>query len=241
MKKAAVCAWFSPDGDICSGCLDTTVVAEFEAVYLLTWLSATDLPSLPAHLTVVDVSTMWPEQSLTRMALSRTKDFLRALEVACCFHYAAQNIKREDFSHVCIFECDSIWIGKWDSLGFLGAEFGSVVCRPRLRLKTSIIERKIEGVNDYCQQPFDMRQLSLPFQLSTGSAILQSIATDLSRMVAELTFDITFTFREVMALVLSHVNTHGLRKAILTESTFMPLHTTARASMEQEFIDSNQK
>ena len=230
MKKVAVCAWLSQDGHTCSRCLDTTVVAGFSAVYLLTWPSEVDSQFPSANFILVDVNAIWPGQSVVQMAFSATGDSLRSLEVASCLRYAAESVTLSDCSHVCIIECDSIWVQKWESLGFFGVEFGSVVSRRRLLSRTSTMDLKTRSVNHYCQKPFDMRRLGLPFQFASESAILRSIAEDVIRIFSSMTSGCNFSSGAMGALVLRHVNAHGLRGAITTESTFRPMHTLALAS-----------
>lgn len=244
-QKVAVCFWHNLDSAkalpfaVQKG-LESTRVAGFAAVHLLTYQQ---FSNLPAHIEVIDANQIlevslflslyqtgkacFPEKGTddkqTRVGHSAA---ICLLSDKIRLQYSA-TLRRTAFSHVCVIDCDTLWLKAWSDVGFFGFHFGGITENPSSLANRDILRRKLRFLNDYTRKPGDMGKIVPPFQFVTESPCLTTIVS--ASAIADLcpTSGVfpawANDFDLIMDNVLDAVNKHGLRGAIALPHVFSPV------------------
>ena len=147
-------------------------------------------------------------------------DFIRltyAADVALCDQNA---------THVCVCDCDTIWLRKWDSWGrFCGHEIASgsqnATGFQRAFRETDWQKDLIEH---YGRKPRDGLRVCMPMQFPVASELLPALVHDIKGFVFPDNGEFTNTnFVCVMHATLDILNDHGCREAIADAHVFTPV------------------
>jgi len=205
-----------------------------------TLLTLQKFDNVPTGITVVDASRIMSRSRLTSLYESGKKLIFvqqsggvkleNCVSPVICLladyirlTYAREVASRgQDITHVCVCDCDTIWLRKWDSWGrCCGHEVASGRQNPAGFMRAfQNTSWKKDLVMNYGRAPRDGLRVCMPLQFPVGSPLLPELLDDIKGVCPEDGVFKETKFLCVMNATVQVLNKHGCRAAIADPEVF---------------------
>ena len=186
---AALTFWYSLDGsnelpDAIVAGLKSTVIAEFQEVFCLTYQR---FDNMPKHIVIIDCGKVLPEdrfQMVLQHGNSHMTGFIAVLAEWIKQVAASELEGLREYEAITTFDCDSLWLSKAvppeSVYGHAAATLG---LNPVSRLNINMPKRIETMTYEYCRRWRDFCRIATPLRWPRGSPALKSLVRRIKPMV----------------------------------------------------------
>ena len=229
---AALTFWFSLNDaprlpDAIEVGLTSTVLAEFEAVFLLAYQRFSNVPE---HIRVIDGNKVMPEKQFRAILASNTKTcgFVAVLSEWLKFSAAESLEDLAPFTAITTFDGDSLWQRRAAPRTFCGHAAGTLEHNPVSFENKNKPRRLIKLSYLYCMRPRDYLKIATPLRWPRGSPPLRSLVRRIAPFVRFESWAGGTSYESVMNAIWDTYVCWGLRAAFNDPQVHTPVPWFAR-------------
>ena len=218
---AALTFWYSLDNsanlpDAIEAGAKSTLLAEFEAVFCLTYQ---EFINMPPHVKVLDCNEVIPYalfEAVLKDGAECTKGFIAVLATWIELVAAEKLQQLDEFDAVTMFDMDSLWQSRSVPPQHEFGHASATLAQNPVSFENFDKPRRLERLTyEYCNKPRDFKKIATPIRWPRGSPALSSLVRRIMPMVSP--FGSWFggdRFESIMDTMWDTFNNWGLRASM---------------------------